>query len=806
MFRNYWKIALRSLWKNKSFSALNITGLAMGLAACLLILLYVKDELSFDKYNTNADRIYRIDTDIRFGGSDFLIATGPDPLAKVLKDEFPQIEAVARFRGQGNQLFRKGTENIMEDRVIYADASIFDVFTLPVLDGNPRRALQQPNTVVITESTARKYFGKTTVAGQYLETGNRNLQIAGVIRDLPATSHFKYDFFISLETLEESRRNHWLGNNFNTYFLLKEGAGPETVQAGLRGIVVKHVAPQLKGLLNSTLDELEKKGDHIRYDIRPLTSIHLHSDLIAELGANSNVQYVYIFSAVALFILLIACVNFMNLSTARSSNRAREVGVRKVMGSLRRSLVMQFLMESIVISIVSLLLALILAWSFLPWFNQLSGKSIDFAKEITPGVGLILIGFAIVVGIIAGSYPAFFLSSFQPIKVLKGKLAAGFRTGWMRNSLVVFQFGISIFLIIGTVVIYNQLNYIRNKKTGFNREQVLIVNDAQILGNKSTLFKDEVKRSGIARDVTMTGYLPTSSDRNTDVVFKDATATSSNSVSLQIWAVDEDYVPTLGMEMAAGRNFSRDFPTDSSAVLINEAAAKIFGYTNPVGQTIYMPDGYIGSSNSPYTIVGVVKDFNFNSMRETVGPLLLQNRFDRGSVAIRIPAGNQQTAVDKVRDIWKGIAPDQPFRFTFMDEDFNRIYEAEQRTGKISLAFSILAVMIACLGLFGLAAYAAEQRTKEIGIRKVLGASVGGIVQLLSKDFLKLVFIAELIAFPFAWWAMNNWLQHFAYRSAISWWVFAGTAIVTLLIAILTVSFQAIRAALSNPVESLRNE
>lgn len=376
----------------------------------------------------------------------------------------------------------------------------------------------------------------------------------------------------------------------------------------------------------------------------------------------------------------------------------------------------------------------------------------------------------------------------------------------MRNGLVVFQFGISIFLIVGTVVIYNQLNFIRNKKTGFNREQVLIVNNANILGDKSKLFKDEIKRSGVATNVTVTGYLPTSQYRNSDVVFKDATANSSNSMVMQIWSVDNDYIPTMGMELVAGRNFSKDLATDSSAVLINEAAVKLFGYTNPIGETVYMPDGFIGSKNSPYTIVGVIKDFNWTSMRQEVGPILMQNRTDRGSVAIRLPAGNANAGVDKVRGIWKELAPEQPFRFSFMDADFNRIYDAEQRTGQISLAFSILAVLIACLGLFGLAAYAAEQRTKEIGIRKVLGASVSGIVQMLSKDFLKLVLIATLIAFPFAWWAMNSWLQHFAFRSTISWWVFAGTAIAALLIAILTVSFQAIRAAISNPVKSLHNE
>ncbi|MBO9634011.1 MAG: ABC transporter permease [Chitinophagaceae bacterium] len=806
MFRNYLKIAVRSLWKNKSFSALNIAGLAMGLAACLLILLYVKDELSYDKFNKNANRIYRVDTDIRFGGSDFKIATAPDPLARTLVEEFPQIEAAVRFRNNGNLQFRKGQENIMEDHVIYADASLFKIFTLPAIDGNPEQGLSQPNTVVITESMANKYFGKKEVAGQFIETANGNLKIVGVIKDVPKSSHFNFDFFVSLETLEESRRNHWLGHNFNTYILLKPGSDVEVVRAGLRGIVTRHVAKAIQSLLNSSLQDLENKGDHIRYDLRPLSSIHLHSELDSELGINNNIQYVYIFSAVALFILLIACVNFMNLSTARSSNRAREVGVRKVMGSLRRNLIWQFLTESIVISSVSLILALILAWTFLPWFNQLSGKELLFSQQLTPGVTGSLIGFSILVGILAGSYPAFFLSSFQPIKVLKGKLAAGFKTGWMRNSLVVFQFGISIFLIVGTVVIYNQLNFIRNKKAGFNREQVLVVNDTQILGKNSKLFKEEVLRSGIAKNVTMSGYLPTSTYRNSDVVFKDATANAANSVSMQIWDVDDDYIPTLGMEMAAGRNFSRDLPTDSSAIILNEAAVKLLGYTDPVGKVLFMPNGGFGSRNSPYTIVGVVKDFNYNSMREAVGPVLLQNKLEESSLAVRLPAGNPNQAIEKIRDIWKGLAPQQPLRFSFMDEDFNRIYEAEQRTGKISLAFSLLAVLIACLGLFGLAAYAAEQRTKEIGIRKVLGASVTGIVQMLSKDFLKLVILATLIAFPFAWWAMDRWLQHFAYRSDISWWIFAGTAGITLMIAILTVSFQAIRAALLNPVKSLRNE
>lgn len=805
MFRNYLKIAVRSLWKNKSFSALNIAGLAMGLAACLLILLYVKDELSYDRFNEKADRTYRLNTDIRFGGSDFVIASAPDPLMKTLQQEFPQIESAVRFRSQGNLTFKKGAQSIVEDRVIYTDASIFDVFTLPVTDGNPREMLKEPNTVVITETMAKKYFDKTAVAGQFIETAYGNMKVAGVIKDVPANAHFNYDFFVSMESLEESRRNHWLGNNFNTYIALKPGTDPKTVSDGLRGIVTRFVAPQLKTMLNSTLEEIESRGEYLRYSLFPMTSIHLYSSRMSELGANSNIQYVYIFSAVALFILLIACVNFMNLSTARSGNRAREVGIRKVMGSQRRDLIVQFLAESTVLSTVSLLLAIFLAAAFLPWFNQLSGKSLILQDNINAAVIAILVGFALLVGVLAGSYPAFFLSSFQPIKVLKGKLAAGFKTSWMRNSLVVFQFGISIFLIVGTVVIYNQLNYIRNKETGFNRNQVMVLNDTYVMGKNTKTFREEIIRSGAGKQVTITGYLPTGSYRNTDVVFREATANPSSTATMQIWQVDEDYVPALGMQMAAGRNFSRDF-ADSSAVMINQAAAKLLGYTEPVGQTLYMPEGPYGTKITPYTIVGVVKDFNFNSMRETVGPMMMMNRSENGAMAISLPAGNIESSVNRIKELWLKFAPQQPIRYSFMDEDFNRIYETEQRTGKISLAFSTLAVIIACLGLFGLAAYAAEQRTKEIGIRKILGASVTGIVQMLSKDFLKLVAIAAVVAFPFAWWAMNSWLENFAYRTSITWWIFGATAGITLLIAILTVSLQAIRAAVANPVQSLRNE
>ena len=779
----------------------------MGLAACLLIIMYVKDELSYDRFNKNAARIYRVDPDIKFGGSVFQLATAPAIMSETLLKDYPQIEAAVRFRVPENMQFKKGNDRIMENRLIYTDPSIFKIFTLPVIDGNPQQTLAEPNTVVLTESTARKYFNRTNVAGQIIETGdNKPLKIAGVIKDIPENSHFNFDIFFSMAGLEEARRDNWLSNNFNTYILLKEGANAGQLNAELRQLVTRYVAPQLKEGVNSTLEEMEKRGEYVRYSLTPLLNIHLHSDRLAELSANSNIVYVYIFSAVALFILLIACVNFMNLSTARSSNRSREVGIRKVMGSMRWNLITQFLAESMLISFVSLILALVLAWISLPWFNQLAGKSLNMESQLSPVVALVLIGFAALVGLLAGSYPAFFLSSFQPIKVLKGKLAAGFKTGWLRNSLVVFQFSISIFLIVGTVVIYNQLNYIRNKNTGFNRDQVLILNNTQVLKDKLKTFREELLASGAATQVTVSGYLPTGSSRNTDVVFKEATAGPDASITLQLWQVDENYIPTLGMQMAAGRNFSKDLPTDSNAVIINESAAKLLGYKDPLNKFVYMPNGRLGSINAPYSIVGVVKDFNFNSMRESVSTLLLQFGRDKDRMAVKLKAGDIQQSIQRIEGIWKSMVPQQPLAYSFMDEDFNAIYQAEQRTGKISMAFSILAVLIACLGLFGLAAYAAEQRTKEIGIRKVLGASVSGIIQMLSKDFLKLVAVAVLIAVPFAWWAMNSWLNNFAYRTQITWWVFAGTALITLLIALLTVSFQAIRAALANPVQSLKNE
>ena len=807
MLRNYLKTALRNLWKNKGFSAINIIGLAIGLATCLLILIYVMDELGYDRYNVNADRIYRLDGEIKFGGNHFILAVAPAPTGPAMLRDFPEVEKEVRFRGYGGITVKKGGQNIREDAVIHADSTLFDVFTLPVLAGNPHTALMQPRTVVITEKIAKKYFNETQVVGKNLIINDSiPYKVTAVIRDLPAQSHFHFDFYISLAESNEAKNDEWLSNNFNTYVLLRKGTDPHKLEAKFHGMIVKYIGPMLQSAVKTSLDDFFKSGSYVGFSLTPLTSIHLHSNKTAELEANGNIQYVYIFSAIALFILLIACVNFMNLSTARSSNRAKEIGVRKVLGSLRVNLITQFMIESVLISFISMLLALGLAWTLLPVFNDLAAKQMSIGLFSRPWLAPAILALVLVVGTLAGSYPAFFLSAFQPIAVLKGSVAAGFKRSLLRNSLVVFQFGISIFLIVGTAVIYRQLGYIRNRSLGFNREQVLIVQNTYALGERIRAYKDDMLKLPGVEGATMTGFLPTSDYRNDNAFFFTPDIDPKKAISMQNWNVDENYLPVLGMKLAAGRNFSKEFQTDSSGVVINEAAVRLMGVGDPVGRRLYNLDDLKTKHVTEYHIVGVVKDFNFNSLRQVVTPMGLFLKEERGKIALRIHTTDLKRVVAQVGQAWNKMVPGQQFSYVFMDDEFNSIYKSEQRMGGISLSFSLLAIFIACLGLFGLAAYAAEQRTREIGIRKVLGATVGGIVQLLSKDFLKLVLVSAVITFPLAWWAMSHWLQDFAYRITIGWDVFALAAVLAVGIALVTVSFQAVRAALANPVRSLRSD
>ncbi|HEX8331993.1 MAG TPA: ABC transporter permease, partial [Segetibacter sp.] len=773
-----------------------------------LITLFVVDELTFDKYNDKADRIYRVNVDLRFGGAEQKFAVSSAPLAPTIIKELPQVENAVRFRNYGSSLVRKGSQNIHEERIIFADSTLFSVFSLPMIAGNPKTALTEPNSVVITSTTAKKYFGNNDAVGQVLKFDNQNdYKVTGVIKDVPKNSHFNFDFFVAMTNAEESRNGVWASFNFNTYVLLRKDADPKLVAANMQKTSDKYLWPQVKEMMKIDPVEFKKSGNFINLSLMPLTDIHLHSDRIVELSPNSDMQVVYIFSIIAAFILIIACVNFMNLSTARSSNRAKEVGVRKVLGSQRINLINQFLTESVLLSLISFVLALGIAFLILPYFNELSSKQLSLSPSAHPVLLPVLITCSIIVGILAGTYPAFYLSSFQPVQVLKGKLAGGSKHSFFRSSLVVFQFAISIGLIIGTIVIYRQLNFIQTKKLGFNKEQVLVVHNAYALGDKAKTFKDEVKRFKDVQSASLTGYLPVPSSRNEHPFFPEGQMDSEKAVTMQDWSVDHDYIKTLGMELVKGRDFSVDMPTDSTSVIINETAARLFGFDEPLGKTITsLSDPSDPKSRKDLKVVGVVKNFHFESLRQNISALCMKLESSRGAISFRVNGNNIAANVSAIESLWKKMAPAEPFNYSFLNEDFNSMYRAEQRSGRIFISFAVLAILIACLGLFGLATYSAEQRTREIGIRKVLGATVSNIAGMLSKDFLKLVIIAAVITFPIAWFAMHKWLQDFAFRIDISWWIFIVAGMIAVFIALATVGFHAIKAALSNPIKSLRTE
>ncbi len=810
MFKNYIKIALRSLRKNKVYSFINIIGLAIGLACFLLIALYVLDELSFDKFYPNAERIYRINASIRFGGSDLNFPLTSDMMGQMLKKDYPEVEGYTRiYNSNGNKLVKKGADYINERNVCHADSTIFRIFELPSLYGDIRNALNEPNSVVITEKIAKKYFGAADALGKTLETNDNNktlYKVTGVIADMPHNSHFNFDFYFSMKNVQYNWGT-FLSHNFHTYLLMRPGVDIQAFDKKLFDYIDRYCLPEAKQYMKiNTMDDFRKSGNKIEYYLTPLNRIHLYSSLQYEFLPGGNIQYVYIFSAVAIFILIIACINFMNLTTARSANRAKEIGIRKVLGTEKRELVVQFLIESTLMVMLSLLLAIGMAELVLPLFNAVADKTMHIQSLFSPMLLPLLVVLPFAVGLMAGSYPAFFLSSFKPIESLKGKLNLGSRSGSLRSILVVLQFATSIILIIGTLVIYRQLHYIQTKNIGFEKGQVLIVNDAYALNQNLNAFKEEVLQVPGVVSATISGYLPVSSYRNDNTFSTSPVMDAKNGIDMQTWAVDYDYFKTMGIQLSMGRTFSKDYGSDSLAVVINESTVKQLGLKDPIGKKIY------GTYNSPdnhrvgYTIIGVVKNFNYESLKQTVGPVSLFLGKSTGSVCFKTGAGNAADLVKQVENKWKSLAPGMPFSYRFLDAAFNDMYNNERRIGKIILIFSALAILIACLGLFGLSTFIAEQRTKEIGIRKVLGATAAGMVRLLSGDFIKLVGFSFILAAPLAWYFMNRWLQDFAYRVEISWWIFALAAILAMVIALATVSFQAIRAALMNPVKSLRTE
>ena len=810
MIKNYFKIAWRNLLKNKGFTAINIIGLSLGIGCFIMISMFVIDELSYDRYHENADRIYRINSDIIFGGTEMSMAVSSDPMGEALKTDYPEVENYVRlYASQGSKLIKKGNEYINESAVTHADSTVFNVFTLPAILGDTKTALNEPNTVVISESAAKRYFGSSQLAiGQMLETNDNDrtlYKVTSVIEDMPRNSQFKFDFFFSMANVDYNFGNY-LSHNFHTYVLLKDGTNYKVFNKNFNDIINKYLIPQASQFMQiNNLDEFEASGNKIEYSLMPLTDIHLKSSRGAELGANGNIQYVYIFSAAALFILLIACINFVNLTTAKSSSRAKEVGIRKVLGSEKKALVLQFLTESTLIAIIALFVGLVFVWLSLGWFNGMSGKDMLMSSLLNPLFLIFICALPFIVGGLAGTYPAFFLSSFQPIKVLKGKLSSGKGKNTFRNFLVVFQFATSIILIVGTIVIYKQLGHIQNSNLGFNKDQVVVVGNSGLSQETRQSLKNEIEQLTEVKAASFAGFLPVASSSRSDTTFSTETVmTESNGFNMQYWNIDYDYIETIGMEITSGRNFSRDFGADSTGIILNETAVKLAGFTNPIGKKLYTT----GQNNELVvnTIIGVVKNFNYASLRENVGPLSFTLGNNSWETAFRFSTTDVSSLLAIIENKYKAAAPGMPFTYEFLDEAFDNMYRQERRIGTVALAFAILAIIIACLGLFGLATYIAEQRTKEIGIRKVLGASVANIIKMLSKDFVRLVLLAFIIGAPIAWWFMNKWLQEFAFRIELSWSIFATTGVVALVVALVTLSFQAIRAAIANPVDSLKTE
>ncbi|WP_420603611.1 ABC transporter permease [Flagellimonas sp.] len=811
MLKNHIKIAWRSLKKQPFFTFLNIFGLAIGVAGGLLISLYILDELSYDTMFADADRIHRVNADIKFGGEDRKFAVTPAPIAEAMNNDLSEVELTTRFRTQGSMLIKRtGTEvNVKELQSTFVDSTFFKMFGLKLLAGDEKTALKSPNTLILTKTAAEKHFDINNAVGQTLLLNNtQTFTVTGVIDDLPKNSFLReHTVFMAMAGYEDSRIVNWGSNNYQTFIKLIPAANIADIQQPLRDFLGKYVIPGVQQFMPGiTEEQFKAAGNHLIYSTIPLTDIHLNSDRVAEISPNNSIQSIYILSFIAAFLLVLASVNFMNLSTAHSLKRAKEVGVRKTLGSNKIDLIRQFLVESGLVSFGALLFAILIAVIALPFFNELADKDISMPYG-NPFFWLILLAAGIVLGLFSGSYPAFFMSKFIPVEVLKGSNSNSLGGSRVRNGLVIFQFAISVFLIVSTLVVYQQLKYIQNKDLGFSKDQVLVVNDVYALGDQTDSFKKEAKKLGYVKNASLSSFFPTPSARG-DSTFapEDGATDQERAVSMQTWGVDHDYISTLGFEIVAGRDFEKQFKNDSTSIIINESAVSTIGL--PLEEVIgkrYTQD--LGSDNPKfYTIVGVVKDFHFSPFREDIEALSLHLSTYASAMAIKLNTTDFQNAINGVEDIWNKLAPGQPFDYYFMEDSFERTYRAEQRLSHIFFIFTTLSILIACLGLFGLAAFNAEKRTKEIGVRKVLGATVGQITYKLTQDFLRLVGVGILVALPIGWFAMDKWLQDFSYRINIGWEVFIIAPLLAVTIAIFTVSYQSIKAAVVNPVKSLRTE
>lgn len=811
MIKNYINVSIRNLTKHKFYSLINILGLSIGLTCFILISLFVVDELSYDKFHSDSERIYRMDFSGKINGNEFITALAGAPTGPVMATDFPEVASSFRFRGTGSRLLKRKDVNInfKNEDIIWADKNFIEFWGVNLLQGDAKTCLERPKTLILSKSKAETIFGEENPMGKTLIMDDSDeFEVTGIYEDLPANSHFSYGVLLTMESREEAKSTVWMSFNFNTYLKLTPTANPDSLAAKFPTLLEEKIGPEIEQFLGQSMEDFLNAGNYGGFDLFPVKDIHLKSDKLGDLEQNGSMQYVYIFAAIALFILILACINFMNLSTARSASRAKEVGVRKVLGAYRQHLVFQFLSEAFIITLISILIATAASTLILPFFNQLADKSIVITNLFTPLFFSIMLAILVIVGLLAGSYPAFYLSKFKPVEVLKGKLNLGMKSGGIRSTLVVIQFSISIIMMVGTAIVFNQLNFVQNKKLGFDKDQILMIEDAWLLKNNLDAFKTEALRDPHVINGTVASFLPVGTTNNNNMWFKGRNAGQGDNYIMHNYRIDHNYIETLGMEITDGRNFSEDFISDSTAVLINEAAAKQIGYKNTVGEFIA---SYGGSQQEPtsvaYKIVGIVKDFHFSTMRENITPLIFTLDERKGFISFKIQSDDISNTVKSINKQWDALAPGQPFQYSFLDDRFNEMYESEQKIGNIFSVFAFLAIFIACLGLYGLAAFTAEQKNKEIGIRKVLGASIAQIISLLSKEFVRLLIISFVIGSVTSYFVMREWLNEFVYRVDINdptSFILAGLA--TLVISWVTMSSQSLKAARANPVNSLKDE
>ncbi|MCZ6758112.1 MAG: ABC transporter permease [Bacteroidetes bacterium] len=806
MLKNYLSITLRNLRRHKGYSFINIVGLAAGLAAFVLITLFVQNELSYDRQHGRGADLYRVILSADVMGQSLETTNTPAPMAATLVEEFPEIVNATRLDSYSRVLVEHEDRQFYEPNFFLADSTFFDIFTVPLSTGDPKTALARPNTIVVTEEIARKYFGDEQPLGKILRVDNNvDYEITGIIQPIPGQSHFKPDLVGSFLTSRAANSPVWLNNSWYTYLLLEPGTDPVALEEKFPAIVSKYVAPSIERVTGQSYEEAVKAGLRYEFLLENVRDIYLYSGATDQIGPTGDVQYVYIMSAIALFVLLIAGINFMNLSTARATSRAREVGLRKVMGSDRKRLIYQFLGESLTMAGISMLLAVGFIFLALPLFNSIAGTSL----VATPWLFATLLGVTMVTGFVAGLYPAFVLSGFRPVTVLNGSFASTSHGSFLRSSLVVFQFAITISLLIGTGVVIKQLNFIQNRDVGFDKEQVVVLPLESDEGRRGfETFREEIVQFPGVVEASGSNGLPGPGHIHQNTAFRGEANRSEDIFLASLIEVSPEYVTTLGLEILHGRDFSRNITTDVEGFLINEEAARELGFEpeEVVGTMLSQLGGNDDDSNRTGQILGVFADANFESMHQPIRPLVLGMQTGWRYIPVRINADQTAETLAFLEEKWTALEPAYPYRYYFMDEDYRLYYDQEERLGQIYSYFTGLAILIACLGLFGLASFVTMQRTKEIGVRKVLGASVTSVVFLLSRQFTRLVLLSCVVAFPIAYFAMRSWLQDFAYATTIGWEIFVIAGVMSLAIAWLTVGFQSVRAAIADPVKALHHE